>query len=230
MDNYNDEYVCDPESIHLYDAIDYCPYCEKYIHPELLQYYENSVEDYQTDYYVICQCPNSLCHNIFMGKYRVIIDPWQNTFGILYKRIYPIPHNKPNFEPRIKEISPTFIKIYEEAMIAEENHLDNITGLAYRRAFEFLVKDFAIYQNNIENKDDVYKQLLSQVIRIYFNDSMFEPIFKRISWLGNDHSHTYVMHDDYNVDDLKKYITSCARTICTVLEMESIKEISPKKE
>lgn len=49
-----------------------------------------------------------------------------------------------NFSEEIKRISPRFIKVYEQSMIAEENELDEIDGVGLRKALEILVKDYLI--------------------------------------------------------------------------------------
>ncbi len=40
---------------------------------------------------------------------------------------------------------------------------------------------------------------LSNVITKFFKDSMFQPVFQKITWLGNDHSHTFNKHENYDV-------------------------------
>lgn len=49
------------------------------------------------------------------------------------------------FSDIINEISPGFVKIYNQAHEAEIRLLDDIVGGGYRKALEFLIKDICIY-------------------------------------------------------------------------------------
>lgn len=132
-----------------------------------------------------------------------------------------------------KSISPTFCTTYNQAIASEVNDLYLITGLAFRKAFEILVKDYAIYLNNKSNPnksnpEDILKLSLKATIDQYFKNTEFEPIFRKISWLGNDHSHTFNKHENYNVDDLKRFINACVSKIVSQLDLDELEDIESK--
>ena len=66
------------------------------------------------------------------------------------------PHEpKPEeISPIAEEISPNFVSIYKEAMEAQEYGLVQICGPGFRKAFEFLIKDYAkqLVDNDKEKK------------------------------------------------------------------------------
>lgn len=59
----------------------------------------------------------------------------------------PVNFKEREFDAKLKKVSPQFVKVYNQALKAEEFSLDEIAGLGYRKALEFLIKDFAIYNN-----------------------------------------------------------------------------------
>ncbi len=50
----------------------------------------------------------------------------------------------------VNECNSKFIKTYLQSLEAESNGLDEIAGMGYRKAIEYLVKDWSIQ----ENQDD----------------------------------------------------------------------------
>jgi len=121
-----------------------------------------------------------------------------------------------------------FIKTYTQALIAESYNLSEIIGLGFRKAFEILVKDYAIFLNpNVENTE-ILQMALSNVITKYFENTMFKPIFQKITWLGNDYSHTFNKHESYDVQDLKRFIKSCVSMIIAQLDIDELNSIESK--
>ena len=178
--------------------------------------------------FAIMQCP--VCKQYFFVNYLAIFNCSGDFMGIANWEIFPRNISADiNFDNRINDIiSPDFCKIYKQALIAESNNLSEITGLALRKSFEILVKDYAIYLNDDVNSEDILKLSLKQTIDKYFKDSEFEPIFRKISWLGNDHSHTFNKHENYNVNDLHRFIRACITKIISQLDLAELDNIKPK--
>lgn len=108
----------------------------------------------------------------------------------------------------IEKISQEFIKIYNQAQIAEQLKLDKISGMAYRKALEFLIKDFAIYKNpDDEHKIKGCKYRLSHCITDYY-DKMpdVQNCAKRATWLGNDETHYTRKWKEKDITNLKELI------------------------
>ena len=47
------------------------------------------------------------------------------------------------FHGEISELSENFVEIYGQSQVAENQGLNKICGVGYRKALEFLIKDFA---------------------------------------------------------------------------------------
>jgi hypothetical protein len=128
-------------------------------------------------------------------------------------------HQGKTFPDIIKNISENFIETYRQASVAEQNDLDQICGPGYRKALEFLIKDYIIYKD-ISLKESVEKLLLGKCIDAYITNDKIKDIAKRAAWLGNDETH-YIrkwIHKDIN--DLKMLIDLTIHWI----EMENLTE------
>lgn len=212
------------------DIVSICPHCGKGIKPTLIfnTKYANGFTNDQFRLLAVMQCP--ICKQYFFVDQLILNDHYGNFSQIVNYNIYPktIPAEI-NFDNRLHDlISPDFCTVYKQALIADNEGLSEITGLAFRKAFEILVKDYAAHLNKNINKQEILKLSLKQTIDTYFKSSEFEPIFRKISWLGNDHSHTFNKHDDYNVNDLKRFIHACISKIISQLDLEELNNIESK--
>ena len=76
--------------------------------------------------------------------------------------------------------------------------------MGYRKAIEYLVKDWAV-QNNPEKKADIEKLWLGQVIKKYYSGDL-KDILERATWLGNDQAHYNRLFEEFDIDVLKELI------------------------
>ena len=169
-----------------------CPICHHAIAPKYIAGIISGDKTLDLSF----QCTN--CNNMFIGKYS---DPHQyRTFYL--NRVWPIVPQIAKFEKEIEEISPTFVKIYNQAIYAEGNSLDQLTGIGLRKSLEYLIKDFLISQE--ENDEETIKNSsLSQCINNFINDNNLVEISKRATWLGNDETHYIRKWEDKDIKDLK---------------------------
>lgn len=98
-----------------------------------------------------------------------------------------------------------FIKTYLQSLESEANGHDEISGMGYRKAIEYLVKDWAI-QSHPTEKDKILGKWLSAVIQDYFSGDLKE-ILERATWLGNDQTHYNKLFEEYNISHLKELIS-----------------------
>ena len=83
--------------------------------------------------------------------------------------------------------------------------LDSICGVGFRKALEYLVKDFAIKYN--PEKEEVIKEMpLRQCITSFINNPRVKSIVERAVWLGNDETHYTRKWKSKDVTDLKALI------------------------
>jgi hypothetical protein len=128
----------------------------------------------------------------------------------------------------ILNISNMFIKIYNQALEAECYRLNLICGTGYRKAFEYLIKDYAVYIINEvkrrsfekcfnvklppfislideDEKMRILEMPLAKVIREYIDDNYIKELAKRAVWLGNDETHI-VRKWEFDLSGLKNLI------------------------
>lgn len=84
--------------------------------------------------------------------------------------------------------------------------------MAYRKALEFLVKDFAILRNSSpEDIEFIENNMLGKVISTYFNEfPKIQKLSKASAWIGNDETHYTRKHENYDINDLKNFINAVA--------------------
>ena len=151
--------------------------------------------------YVLHYC--QVCTLGFCGIYSHKLD---TRCGELYKPVTAIPKkNEPlQLNPEISEVSPAFMKIFEESYAAEQNGLTAICGMGYRKALEYLVKDYLI-EKLPQDRDVIANEPLSQSIR-RIDNSQIKILAERSAWLGNDETHYTKKHEGYSYKDIKSFL------------------------
>lgn len=157
---------------------------------------------------VIFRCSFEDCLKYFVIEY--INDNYENASTVNYTYRPPI---KVKLPENIEKVSPVFVEIYSQATVAESEALNQIAGVGYRKAAEFLIKDYAISKNK-DDEGKIKSIMLGQVIADYLNDfPKIQALAKSVAWIGNDETHYVRRHDDKDIQDLKKFILSAAQFI-----------------
>ncbi|KRL55912.1 hypothetical protein FC70_GL000497 [Paucilactobacillus oligofermentans DSM 15707 = LMG 22743] len=112
----------------------------------------------------------------------------------------------------IRKTFPSFSKIYSQSQVAEEEGLDLISGMGYRKAVEFLVSDYLI---NFQKDDPsitetwISSPLTSLNNKIQkLNDENLKALSTAITWIGNDETHYSKRNPDYDISEMKKFINA----------------------
>ncbi|MDA2116728.1 DUF4145 domain-containing protein [Bacillus thuringiensis] len=185
--------------------INRCPSCDHAIIPKELgldEFFDANRDEYKCciTYY----CPN--CFNAFIAQYTV---PNKLDYGeinlIYFDFVGPLKHSKESFSETILQVSPEFVDLYNQAFTSEQMGLNGVAGPGYRKALEFLVKDFAI-KNYPDKKEEIEKATLAQCINNYLDDAKMKKVVQAATWIGNDQTHYIQKHIDRNLDDLKAFI------------------------
>lgn len=195
---------------------DTCPHCNKGIYPRILDAYSDS--SYYPNLYGLFICP--VCQKVFMVQFSF----YKSRSDSYIVKILPHPNTQKTFSKNITELSPSFVKIYNQAESAENANLDEICGQGYRKSLEFLVKDYAIkfHPDDVEN---IQKILLSPCIEQYIENSRIKSLAKASAWLGNDETHYTRKHENYNIEHLKSFINAMVSYVdseLTFLESEQL--------
>ena len=94
------------------------------------------------------------------------------------------------FDKEIAEVSPQFVKIYNQASAAESAELDQLCGPGYRKALEFLVKDYVkSLPENVGKEEIIEKTQIGPCISNFVKDQGVRSCARRATWLGNDETH-----------------------------------------
>ncbi|WP_079709896.1 DUF4145 domain-containing protein [Paraliobacillus ryukyuensis] len=199
-----------------YDTLpDYCPLCRKSLIPDyLLQHFRNDGSQE-----LLCSCPNNDCGSLFFVVYKKGTGMKEEYF---IDRLYPARKFNKEFQEEIANLSPEFIKIYNQSHHAEQEQLDLICGVGYRKALEFLIKDFAISRHP-DKVEKIEKMPLKQCIDTFIEMHEIKAMAERAVWLGNDETHYVRKWLDKDIKDLKNLIDLTVYFI--VMSMKATKYI-----
>lgn len=184
-----------------------CPFCDVVNRPELLLIAPiNSNSEFNRLNHAVYRCANEKCQRVFIVEY----EGHQIGFGKFeyeFAKIFPKHNSKDLNDDVLYAISPIFIQIYNQAKQAEDMGLEQICGMGYRKALEFLIKDFVIFNNtDADTIEKVKKQNISRCIDDYIDNAKIKAISKKAVWLGNDETHYVRKWLDRDIVDLKKLI------------------------
>lgn len=149
-----------------------CPFCHSLMTPQYLCIHGNSL---------FAMCSNEAC-----GEHMVLTD----LFG-RYTHIRPNARPKTrSFSQIIKDVSSSFESIYNQAFCADQMSLDQICGPGYRKALEYLIKDYLMLEiEDEEQKSKIKNKFLGTCIQEDVVDERIKAVAKRALWLGNDVTH-----------------------------------------
>lgn len=188
-----------------------CPHCGRTMSPQHVGQSTSSDGASASEkgrFSVIFRCSFENCLKYFVIEY--IHDNYEIATMVDYSYRPPI---KVKLPENIEKVSPVFVEIYSQATVAEREVLDQIAGVGYRKAAEFLIKDYAISKNP-SDEEHIKSIMLGKVIADYLNDfPKIQALAKSVAWIGNDETHYVRRHDDKDIRDLKKFILSAAQFI-----------------
>jgi hypothetical protein len=198
-----------------------CPECRQIIDP----IYKNHFDSYESRFmYVFFKCPSSACRVGFVYEFEADID-----MNYYFKRIIKGKFQIHEFSDHIRHLSENFCKIYNEAQSAEDLGLLEICGIGYRKALEYLIKDYII-SIDPEKAEEVKAKFLSNCIKDYVVNENIKNMAKRASWLGNDETHYVRMWGDKDRKDLKLLLNLTIHWIeMEIITKQMINEMPEKK-
>jgi hypothetical protein len=178
-----------------------CPICHKIIDVNDVQAWHLKEEVPPVAQMLWC-CPNHDCNNFFLGEY--FLGPDGN--GHL-NWIVPFHPEFDEISEVVRQISPNFAAIYQEAMHAKDLGLLQICGPGLRKAFEFLIKDYAKkLASDEEQCKEIENTFAGTVVKVYIHDARVRLVAERALWVGNDETHYLRKWEDKNIDDLVNLI------------------------
>lgn len=169
------------------DYPDKCPICHRHSEIPVVKTMEEPVT---RDVQVIYQCAFSQCRSYFIGYYGPRGQSELKALKPQKAEVASIPES-------VQELSPMFVSIYQEADDARAHGLEQIAGPGYRKAFEFLIKDYA-KSLKPEESERIESLFSGNVVNEFISDPRIQSVAKRALWLGNDETHylkKWVAHD-----------------------------------
>lgn len=203
-----------------FDEPSICPICHHAIKPQVLasRLYEGAGKTYAS---FLCLC--KACYASFLVQVPVVKAP-REFFQIGDIIMGPKSFIPVTFSSSISVLSPNFVEIYNQANAAENSDLKHVAGIGYRKSIEFLVKDFIITVS--PSKEDVVKKTqLGPCIQEYIENEKIKVLAKASSWIGNDETHYVRKHEDYDINDLKKFISALVSFIDYELTVNEAMEL-----
>jgi hypothetical protein len=198
-----------------------CPICGFTIVPQPIAQGFLAIDVLETFH----RCANPNCSRSFISIYKV--DAEQSAGKLLpwfkYDRSVPVEAKTDSTAPEIAALSPDFSKIQAQAKLAEGYGLDEIAGPGYRKALEFLIKDYAISLTPDTAAQEEIKEIqLGSVIAKFLTGDKLPVVSKRAAWLGNDETHYERRWIGKDLEDLKNLIAAVEHFIAMEILVEGL--------
>jgi len=184
------------------DVPDACPVCHR--HSEMQLVGADVVEEGR-GVQAVFRCAYQGCRAFFICSY----GPRGSHELLSVRPVKPLITALPE---TVAKLSPTFISVFQEAEEATQLGLKQIAGPGYRKAFEFLIKDYA-KSVRPEKAAEIEAKFSGAVVNDYVADARIQAVAKRSLWLGNDETHYLRKWTDRDVSDLVTLIKLTASWI-----------------
>lgn len=194
-----------------------CPFCKT----TMIPIFHYLVKISNSEVIVFAQCTHSQCVKGFITEFER-----NGTQGLyLYKKISS--NSQPQqekFSKIIVALSPNFTKIYNQAYVAEQINLNQICGTGYRKALEFLIKDYLLSIKPANQHETIKNKFLGSCIREDVENMNIKNVASRAVWLGNDETHYTRIWENKAVSDLKGLINLTIHWIESEIETKQLLE------
>jgi hypothetical protein len=159
-----------------------------------------------SDLEALCKCSNSRCGKLFIAYFTSAkaLDP-KRSESFFFKSVSVGNIKTSEFDSNITDVSSSFVEIFQQAERAEIIGLNHLAGMGYRKALEFLMKDYLI-KKFPEKANKIEEKLLGACINEFVIDPNIKIVAKNAAYLGNDQTHYVRKWPDKDINDLKVLI------------------------
>jgi hypothetical protein len=155
---------------------------------------------------MVFACPRYSCKRVSIAVFkRETINALEKGKGFQLRSLHPSNPVDPKFSEHVAKVSPQYVEIFKQASKAEAFGLGEIAGVGYRKALEFLVKDYCITKNP-DKEEEIKAKFLGRVIDNHVDNVNIKQCAKRAVWLGNDETHYVRVWVEKDIKDLKLLI------------------------
>ncbi len=209
-----------------YREVTECPSCHFALQPKILSSYfvESEISKDCCDFYNLAFCPR--CRQIFLSKFSGKKNKHGFTDLEFTDPMFSVPFTPAldKFSDSIRSLSPGFVEAYAQSNVAEAHQLYQICGIGYRKALEYLVKDYLCHKNPDDCEKIRSEFLGASINRI--ESQRIKVLAERSAWIGNDETHYVKKHDDLDLDDMKRFIKAMLNYIESELAFEEAESVS----
>ena len=201
------------EDIRLADIPDICPRCHRSVHPKHVCM---SLLRERRLCQIAFRCTHQKCQELFVATYQPLnsSSAGRNEYGLT--GLAPLSARQTEFPETIQDVSPTFVDIFNQAVVAESQDLTQLVGIGLRKSLEFLIKDFASSEHP-DQEAQIRATQLGSCISQFVSDTNVKECAKRAAWLGNDETHYTRKWERKDVSDLKLLVKLTVNWIDNVL-------------
>jgi hypothetical protein len=207
--------------LHLDRYPDQCPACKRHINPNPLP--GHFVSRGKNQIRIPFVCPVLDCQEVFIAAYARGADIVANGLCKLSQSALLRSVREQEFPETVRKVSELFCQTYNQALTAEGNSLDQIAGPGFRKALEFLIKDFLIqykFKDKPEMHEAIRQTFLGKCIEQYIDEDRIKHCAKRAAWLGNDETHYARKWETKDIQDLKSLVTMTVNWIDLVIQSD----------
>jgi hypothetical protein len=174
-----------------------CAKCSRHLTQATLTWYEAG-NNFAYSSFKCAGC-GAISHFLILTHRKIPIAEQREKSQVF---VMPAPPIRTLLPEGVAEIAPKFASIYEQALRAEHLGLLDLVGMGYRKALEFLIKEWLVAGGTEEAI--VAKKLLSHCIREHITDPRIQSSAERAAWLGNDETHYFRQWTDFDLRHLKE--------------------------
>jgi hypothetical protein len=174
------------------------------------------------------RCTRAECQSLFIAYYEPKVLEGRGTSPVLCLRsIAPWrAASDPKWEA-MGTVSSAFVTIANQAAAAEHHDLVEVAGVGFRKALEFLVKDYLIGKGG--DPTAIKAKPLGACIREDVDEPRLKLCAERAVWLGNDETHYVRKWEEFGLRDLKEVIALTVSWIDMELHTKALLERMPPK-
>jgi hypothetical protein len=177
----------------IYALPTYCPRCRRNAIPKVLGKASIDIDEGSGEFVagVPVGCP--LCDKAYVAEYYGEPYSWREDEDYLeFLRTVPAAEPQVAVSDALAKVSPNFAKVYDEAVAAQVSGLEDLSAAGYRRALEFLVKDYLISRDPSQ-RETFERMPLARAIRDHIDDPDIREIARNATVIANDfvHAHRY---------------------------------------
>lgn len=157
---------------------DTCPVCQTRITPNVMTGGVGG-RVYDGNLTIVYVCPSDACREYFLGYYE------KRNGQYTFLRCRPQETVAPVLPEFVQRISRNYCEIFQECYRAEVEGLHQLAGVGYRKALEFLIKDYLVSRQP-EERAAIEEAPLALCIERYVTDVNVRDVARRAIWLGGE--------------------------------------------